>query len=614
MSSNFPRLFVTLTFTLLLGVAGSIPADAQGARSAPLAPAPAALAKVSAEVAEPPARIAAGFAVEPLADLVVAEEGAADAVRAMAEWNRAGRVPLRTGIVRPLSLERQVRFDSAITSEPAGLHAGGAFVRIGSDSTVWGASVRVEKAHRLRLHLREFDLPAGTRMWVYGDSGETVAFGPELAFEGGLWTPSVEGETIRLEVELPGGSPVAPGTAAPGFTVDRVGQTFQLDTAGAPILDPRVATRAAGDCLVDVSCVSPAKFPVVDEASRAVAMYEFFSEGSFYACSGGLLNLAAEAPDGMTPPFLTANHCVSTPSEAASLEAFWDFRSPTCDGAPPARRDLPRTDGAQLLVTSAASDFTLLRLDFPDGRALLGWNAEVAIQPAGTELHRISHPAPVDPMLSQQYTRYRVKGPNELNLCGSEGAWDTDDLTRFHHTVFLEGGTYFGSSGAPLMLANGQVVGQLFGACGEFPNDGCSIDNDELDGNFYTSFELAAPFLGSSTGSEWLTSPELPGFELQVRITPAGGSTTIGSAEPSCIAETFCASGALAGRPEVFVKVIGPRPNGYLWVQISRFTPSEVEVWVRQTATGQVQEYVLPSVGALSDDVSGLQDRTAFLP
>jgi hypothetical protein len=108
----------------------------------------------------------------------------------------------------------------------------------------------------------------------------------------------------------------------------------------------------------------------------------------------------------------------------------------------------------------------------------------------------------------------------------------------------------------------------------------------------------------------WLRADGLPGFEAQVVI----GEVTPGTHEPDCIAETLCASGALAGRPEVFLKVIGPRPNGYLWAQISRFTPSRVEVWLRRIATGETNHYLLDAVPAASEDVSGLQDRQAFPP
>ena len=81
-----------------------------------------------------------------------------------------------------------------------------------------------------------------------------------------------------------------------------------------------------------------------------------------------------------------------------------------------------------------------------------------------------------------------------------------------------------------------------------------------------------------------------------------------------CIPETLCIHGALAGRPEVFLKLIGPRPNGFLWVQAARFTPSQVELWVEQTATGTVRYYQLAPIGPTADDVSGLQDRQAFAP
>lgn len=108
----------------------------------------------------------------------------------------------------------------------------------------------------------------------------------------------------------------------------------------------------------------------------------------------------------------------------------------------------------------------------------------------------------------------------------------------------------------------------------------------------------------------WLSSLALAGFEAKVRLN----GTIPGSTEADCIAETLCVSGALPGRPEVFLKVIGPRPNGYLWAQVSRFTPSRVEVWLRQVSNGQVNFYELPAIARASDDLSGLQDREAFGP
>lgn len=105
----------------------------------------------------------------------------------------------------------------------------------------------------------------------------------------------------------------------------------------------------------------------------------------------------------------------------------------------------------------------------------------------------------------------------------------------------------------------------------------------------------------------WLAAPGLPGFEVKVRI-----GTTAGASVADCVPETLCVSGALAGRPELFVKVVGPRPNGHLWVQVARFTPSPAEVWLRRIATGRVNHYLLGPVGPASPGVPGLQDRRAF--
>lgn len=114
--------------------------------------------------------------------------------------------------------------------------------------------------------------------------------------------------------------------------------------------------------------------------------------------------------------------------------------------------------------------------------------------------------------------------------------------------------------------------------------------------------------------ASWIRTPNLPGFEAQVRITPEGQAPFEGSEEDACVPETICARGALPGRPEIFAKVIGPRPNGYLWVQLIRFTPSRVEVWLRQVSTLEVRYYVLDSVPPGAGMLSGLEDRTAFQP
>ncbi|HEY0511308.1 MAG TPA: fibronectin type III domain-containing protein [Thermoanaerobaculia bacterium] len=114
-------------------------------------------------------------------------------------------------------------------------------------------------------------------------------------------------------------------------------------------------------------------------------------------------------------------------------------------------------------------------------------------------------------------------------------------------------------------------------------------------------------------GGGYLTSPAFPDFRFKVRIFQTS-TPLAGNKEPVCVPDTLCVSGAVPGRSEVFIRIVGPRPNGYLWPTIVRFTPSRVEVDVQQISTGITKTYVLPAVPADSNELSGLQDRTGFLP
>jgi Fibronectin type III domain/Bacterial pre-peptidase C-terminal domain len=136
-----------------------------------------------------------------------------------------------------------------------------------------------------------------------------------------------------------------------------------------------------------------------------------------------------------------------------------------------------------------------------------------------------------------------------------------------------------------------------------------------LNGNLASgpSNQVTATTPAGGGDAGYLTTAAIPNFRFRVRIfntaTPIAGAK-----ESDCIPETLCVSGAVPGRSEVFLRVIGPRPNGYLWPTIVRFTPSRVEVDVQQISTGITKTYVLPAIPPDSDELTGLQDRTGFLP
>ncbi|HYU31598.1 MAG TPA: GDSL-type esterase/lipase family protein [Thermoanaerobaculia bacterium] len=111
----------------------------------------------------------------------------------------------------------------------------------------------------------------------------------------------------------------------------------------------------------------------------------------------------------------------------------------------------------------------------------------------------------------------------------------------------------------------------------------------------------------------YLATSEVPGFRFKVRIT-AGSQVLPGQMEAGCIGETLCVSGALPGRSELFVRIIGPRPNGFLWLNLVRFTTSRVELWAEQTGTGVIHYYDLTALPLDGTELTGLVDKEAFTP
>jgi hypothetical protein len=446
------------------------------------------------------------FGIAPLAEIGPAAVEAPDRLAALEAWNAAHRQPVQNGFARPLPAPRRVHLDGGGgPAAPAGMPAaaagpapiaseaqspapvverdGGVLAQTSLETTAWGGRVRVAGAARLRLHLAHVSLPAGTRLWVHGDGGQTAGpFGAELlAPDGSLWTPSVEGEEVALDVEAAATALAGGGSEGGyGFTLDAalelVGGSGGLRGAGAG--------AKQGDCRVDASCAGSGSFPGFNAARHAVGLMEFVEDFVGFSCTGQLLN--DTAGDG-APFLLTAHHCISTQAVASSLQVLFDDFTPSCNGAPPAHASLPTANGSTLLVTGradSAPDFTLLRLaSVPSGRTFLGWDADPSATRDGTRLYRISHPEGESQMFSVSTADSGAAGCTEDNL----------PLSRFIYSDLGIGATAPGSSGSAAMLADGRVVGQLFGFCGF--GDICNPNVHVVDGAIAASFDQLQPFL-----------------------------------------------------------------------------------------------------------------------
>src|SRR5687768_12345583 len=271
---------------------------------------------------------------EPMVTLAPATAAVPEELAAIRQWNEENRSPAKNGFTRTIGERLHVR----VTPDQTPKTGGGMIATSARGTLVWGGSVRVEGAYRFRLHLTNVVVPPGTMFWVYGRDGVATAFGTELIDPNGeIYTPSVQGDLVRLEMEAPANS------AGASFDILDV-----LELVGPIETD-------APTCLVDGTCVNNSTLDVIDLYRRAVAHLQYVKNGGGFVCSGGLLNDSDES--GFIPYLLTANHCFSAQASATSLEAFFDYRTAGCSGTFPNINSSPKSNGATLLATGTSSDF-----------------------------------------------------------------------------------------------------------------------------------------------------------------------------------------------------------------------------------------------------------------
>lgn len=378
----------------------------------------------------------------------------------------------RIGIVRDLP--------EPIHLEDATASTGG--WRMASDgSRVWAVTIESPGAHAMRLHFTELSVPSGCRLIVYNAYNPLEAYGPFERFYPGdteLWSDSCFSDRVVAECTVP------EGVSSDGLcaTIQDVVHTYK-DFDALP-------WAKSGSCNQDVSC-----FDDWADTAKGIGAFAFVSASTQLHCTGTLIADSYAGSD--IPYFLTANHCVSMQGGsggASSMEFYWLFQTPSCDGTAPALSSVPRTSGgADLLATvdvSVGSDFALVRLRNtpPSGLTYVGWTTDVPA--VGTELVAIHHPSG---------DHKRISFGTESNA-GSPGAGNVPikPFDRYHECLWHLGTTEPGSSGSPLMLADSHlIIGQLWG--------GSASCYRPAEPDYFGRFDVTYPLV-----SAWLTPSETP--------------------------------------------------------------------------------------------------------
>jgi lysyl endopeptidase len=367
-------------------------------------------------------------------------------------------VPLQVGVARALIQSASVAGTAALLDWQS-TAAGGKVAAI---------SVSADAAKGLRLGVLVRSLPAQATLRVYAQGSgsayvlaasdvlaalaRNVAAGDNSDAAHTYWTPLVEGAEVTLEIELP----AAVGTDTVQIAIPSLSHQF-LALSG----DDNLARATAASCEVNTVCNSS-----YNQESNAVARIYFVSGGVAYGCSGTLLNDAAGSG---TPYFLTANHCISTQTEASTLQPYWFDRTSTC-GATTSSTTTATLPGATLLYHSGTTDSVYTDTSFlrltslpPSGAVFAGWSTVTpTLGAVAASLHQPQ--GGVQKISTGSISSFH--NCTSLDATGRFTCTSGGATSGTLNATFTSGVTENGSSGGALFQTIGSghyLVGQLYG-------------------------------------------------------------------------------------------------------------------------------------------------------
>lgn len=400
----------------------------------------------------------------------------------------------QVGVGKPVG--QWVDFSELATKHLRGVRtfAEGALQGTVDGGLVWTIKLASPGAAGLRIGLSGLDLPANAALYAFNDRGE--AFGPYVdkgaQASGELVTHMLSGDQVYLQLRVSGAPKQLERLR---FRIDDIGfisgkfdLARQIDATHRQDKTHCTSGVENAGCVENAQCYGTGDLASINNLRKAIGAMLYRSGGSYYICTGGLIANTANRP-----MFLTANHCISKGAEASSLEVYWNHTvscgTRSCDYGWSGGRT--SDIGASILASNRTGDYTLMELasTLPSGAYALGWNSTAVANSNNTALYRISHPSGAPQAFSTQNVN------TSAGVCGTlpRGSYiySTDDI----------GATEGGSSGSPVVNANGEIVGQLYGACGTNLNDVCdSGSNATVDGAFAGYFSAVQPHLTADGG------------------------------------------------------------------------------------------------------------------
>ena len=355
----------------------------------------------------------------------------------------------------------------------------------------WLLEIESPGAGYMNIFAQDYYIPRGAKFVFYDETQTHIT---ELTHDYHelhdflvLW-PGIPGDKISIEYHE---SSTQPGNGK--LDIDSVIHDYTNSLDRGPFGE-------SDACNIDVACEVANDW---NYEEQSVVLILSTTVNGLGWCSGAMINsLNPNTQEGSPPaPYLlTANHCLSSNGIDENTQDNWTFvfnhESLTCDGDDSLASTNQTISGGTLLASNAASDFALLRLNFPDQNEWVSnWNVEFAgwdasgDDPAlGVGIH---HPSGDTKKIC-----FEEDVPFKANHAGAAVWWISD---------WELGVTENGSSGSPLFNEDHRIIGQLYGGSAECIGD---INNGLHD--YYGRFDVTYPFIKDWLDPQGLLDPDKP--------------------------------------------------------------------------------------------------------
>ncbi len=337
--------------------------------------------------------------------------------------------------------------------------------------------------------------------------------------QGLYWTPATDGQTQWIEIHRP--AHVAVGMAR--ISAPQLAHQFVNSQNDFKLLEK---VGESGSCNIDSVCMAPTLGDDYARAVRSVAHMQYVTtvngQTGTYICTGTLLN--DMQPTTQVPYFYSAHHCISTQTEASTLNTFWSYEATSC-GSGVSRPVTRLSGGATYLHSDATTDALLLRLNdpAPAGAEFSGWDSSAL--PSSSAVLAIHHP----------------RGDLKKSSTGRQIPVGTS--ASRNAVAWLSGTTEGGSSGSGLFTRdlNGyRLRGGLYGGSASCSNTGSEANAANRD--YYSRFDAVFPqlqqWLATGPGNRVASRSSQPLIPGQPNVSSAAASAVPAVAAPASTIRT----------------------------------------------------------------------------